>query len=120
MLAGERLFVFNHRADRPLRLRQFAQAPIWLQPGDTVMVTGDAPDVASRRAVRCGRGEARLHFVSRRHLTRTLRERLVGDAAIGSVVICGNTRQIEVSALVAAVTDPGTGTRVPASAGMGA
>lgn len=99
MPAGnERLFVFHHRADRPVRLHQFADAPIWKGPGVSVLVTGETPDYASRWKVR-------QPFVHRARLARTLREQLTRAPRITSVVFCGNTRNLDVDALVAGLVE---------------
>ena len=97
---GARLFVFNHRADRPLRLRQFAAAPLWAEEGVSVLVTGDAPDRGTRRRVERALRGARPGFAPASRLARTLGERLAHDAQIATVVFCGNTKGFDVNAVV--------------------
>jgi len=98
------LYVFNHRADRPLRLRQFAAAPSWARAGAGVMVTGDAPDWATRAAV--GRaGLPASAFTSPRHLAARLRDRLRSSSAITAVIVCGNTRGLDVDDVADALGD---------------
>ena len=99
---GERLFVFNHRTDRPLRLRQFAEAPLWKAPGVAVLITGDTPDCATRKIVGLALEAVRVGFAPLPVLARTLREQLARDTAVTSVVFCGNTRHLD----IAAVTTP--------------
>jgi len=94
----ERLFVFHHRADRPLRLHQFAASPVWKGPGVSVLITGETPDCASQRKVR-------QLFVKRALLARTLRAQLAGAPAIASVIFCGNSRNLDVAALLAALVE---------------
>lgn len=107
---GPRVAVFNHRHDRPDRLRLFAPVLAAL-PGTEVVVTGDRPPLTLARAVRRamdgtgargGRGAAtaaggpRLRFVPVRRL-----EEALATADADAVVLCGNTRGLPVEALVA-------------------
>jgi poly-gamma-glutamate synthase PgsB/CapB len=102
---GERLFVFNHRTDRPLRLRQFAEAPLWKTPGVSVLITGDTPDCATRKIVGLALETVRVGFAPLPVLASTLREQLARDTAVTSVVFCGNTRHLDVAATVASVAE---------------
>jgi gamma-polyglutamate synthase len=97
-----RVFVFNHRADRALRLRQFADAPLWREPGTTVLVTGDRCDLGTTRllARTLGRKPA---FVPARKLAVEVHERVVTDAAVKVVIVCGNSKHIDSAALAAAL-----------------
>jgi poly-gamma-glutamate synthase PgsB/CapB len=104
--AGEaRLFVFRHRADRPVRLHQFAESPVWKGPGISVLITGDTPDCSSRRKVGLELEATRLGFAPLPLLVRTVREQLARAPAITSVVICGNTRNLDADALLAALVE---------------
>jgi gamma-polyglutamate synthase len=100
-----RLFVFHHRADRPLRLHQFAEAPVWKGSGVSVLITGETPDRASRRKVRQALDTTRLGFAPIAGLARTLREQLARAPNITSVVFCGNTRNLDVNALLMALVE---------------
>jgi hypothetical protein len=100
----EQLFVFNHRVDRPLRLRQFAESTIWKQPGVSVLITGDTPDCATRKVVGLALNAVRLGFAPLPVLARTLREQLDRDRAVTSVVLCGNAKHMDARALVAALS----------------
>jgi poly-gamma-glutamate synthase PgsB/CapB len=99
---GGCLFVFNHRTDRPLRLRQFAEGRVWKGPGVSVLITGDPPDWRTRTSVGLAIGPARVAFTPARLLGRALRETLGGDAHVETVVFCGNTRHLDVEAAIAA------------------
>jgi hypothetical protein len=101
----ERLFVFHHRSDRPVRLHQFAEAPVWKGAGVSVLITGETPDYASRKKVGVELGTTRLAFARLGLLARTLRDRLARAPAITSVVFCGNTRNLDVDALLAALVE---------------
>ncbi len=103
VLPGERLFVFNHRADRPLRLRQFAAADLWRGPGISVLVTGDTPDCATRKQVGLALEATRLGFTPLPLLARTLRDQLIADPRIRTVVLCGNTKHLDARGVGAAV-----------------
>jgi poly-gamma-glutamate synthase PgsB/CapB len=101
--ADGRLFVFNHRGDRPLRLRQFAESPLWKGPGTSVLVTGDTPDCATRKVVGLALEAARVGFAPLPLLARTLREQLAADTSVTTVVLCGNARNLDADALIAGV-----------------
>ena len=104
--AGEvRLFVFHHRADRPLRLHQFAKSPVWKGPGTSVIITGETPDYVSRRKAGLELEATHLEFAPHRALARTLREQLARSPAITSVVFCGNSRNLDVAALLATLAE---------------
>lgn len=111
---GERLFVFNHRTDRPLRLRQFVEAPLWKAPGVSVLITGDTPDCATRKIVGLALEAVRVGFAPLPVLARTLREQLARDTAVTSVVFCGNTRHLDIAAVIAASSDDGRQATPPA------
>jgi gamma-polyglutamate synthase len=86
------IFVFHHRADRPYRLRQFADAPPWTAASDALIVTGDRPDLATWRRLRRTSPGLPAAFVPRRRLGRTLATQLGHAAGSGAVVLCGNTK----------------------------
>jgi poly-gamma-glutamate synthase PgsB/CapB len=90
------LFVFHHRADRPFRLRQFADAIPWHHPDDFVLLTGDRPDWLTWRRVGRGLGSARASVVSTRRLADAVRRTLAARPATSAVVCCGNTRGFDI------------------------
>jgi poly-gamma-glutamate synthase PgsB/CapB len=90
---GPVLAVFNHRHDRPDRLRRFAPALAAL-PGANVLLTGDRPAFTlSRAARRAGGPPYRFVPVSR------LREAVEASGTC-AVVLCGNTRGLPVAGVV--------------------
>lgn len=94
------LFVFNHRADRPLRLRQFVEAPIWKRPGTSVLMTGHAADCVTSRFACRALGPRHAGFAAPRRLARALRDRLAHDPDITTVVFCGNAKHLDVDTVV--------------------
>ena len=95
--------VFQHRADRPARLAQFAESAPWSLRADAVVVTGDRPDWVTWRRVRSGLPAGRVSFAPRRRLAGELRRRLAAPAAPQTVIFCGNTKGIRVDAIVEAL-----------------
>jgi len=96
-------FVFHHRADRPYRLQQFAQAPPWRHPDDTVVVTGDRPDWATWRRVRASIGPARLAYCPADRLAALLRPATAEPDRTRPLVFCGNTKGFEREQVLAAM-----------------
>ncbi len=90
------LFVFHHRADRPFRLRQFADATPWSHPDDVVLLTGDRPDWLTWRRVRRHLGATRAAVVSARRLAGEVRRELAARPATSAVVCCGNARGFDI------------------------
>ncbi len=90
--ARDAVFVFHHRLDRPLRLRQFSDAPPWTRPADRVVVTGDRPDWATWRRLRRDLPGPRLVFERPARLAASLRRSLGSPADPDLVVFCGNTK----------------------------
>jgi poly-gamma-glutamate synthase PgsB/CapB len=109
-LPGERLFVFNHRADRPMRLRQFAAAALWQGPGLSVLVTGDTPDCATRKRVGLALDATRLGFAPLPLAPRTVRDQLRDDPRIATVILCGNAKGLDARGFAAAVATVATET----------
>jgi poly-gamma-glutamate synthase PgsB/CapB len=97
------LFVFQHRADRPLRLGQFNEASPWSQAGDALLVTGDRPDYATWRRVRDRMPGGRAMYAAPRRVAAELLGRLTAPVHPGLVVFCGNTKGIRVDDIVAAL-----------------
>lgn len=98
-------FVFHHRADRPFRLRQFAQDPPWAHAGDTVIVTGERPDWATWRALRASLGASRVGYRSRASLAAGLRLDRDVTGAAPTIVFCGNTKGFDRQAALAALAE---------------
>jgi poly-gamma-glutamate synthase PgsB/CapB len=92
-VSGPVLAVYNHRHDRPDRLRRFAPSLAAL-PGARVLLTGDRPALGLARAARLAGGQA-LPFVP----VGRLREAVERSGA-GAVVLCGNTRGLPADAVV--------------------
>jgi poly-gamma-glutamate synthase PgsB/CapB len=95
------LFVFHHRLDRPMRLRQFGDTPPWTRPADRVVVTGDRPDWATWRRLRRQLPGPRLAFDRSAHLADSLRRSLGAPADPDLVVFCGNTRGLNRQSVLA-------------------
>jgi gamma-polyglutamate synthase len=92
-VTGPVLAVFNHRHDRPDRLRRFAPSLAAL-PGARVILTGDRPALGLARAARRAIGQA-LPFVP----VRRVRAVVEGSGAV-AVVLCGNTRGLPADVVV--------------------
>jgi poly-gamma-glutamate synthase PgsB/CapB len=92
------LVVYNHRADRPLRLGSFAALSQAFRRSALAVVTGDRPSLTLWRAARRGRGDRPLRFASRRRLPATIRDSLEANQKdpLAAVLFCGNTRGLGV------------------------
>jgi gamma-polyglutamate synthase len=93
---GSQLLVYNHRADRPHRLLDFARVFPALRPAE-VLITGDRPALSSWLALRRLRSAPPLRFVSVRRLPSVLAG-LAGHCQ--SLVFCGNTHGLDLSTIV--------------------
>ncbi len=93
--AARRVFVFNHRDDRPTRLAQFGNSGVWSRPGDLVVVTGNRPDAFTWRRLVLGGARDRVQYVPAARLA----SRLAASDRDDVVVFCGNTRGLSLSAL---------------------
>jgi len=100
---GQALFVFNHRMDRPLRLRQFAEAEPWSRDTDRLVVTGDRPDWLTWRRLRRRLPGGRLAFERPSRLAARLAADLRADAGATLLVFCGNTKGFGREPLLAAL-----------------
>ena len=99
---GARLaFVYNHRADRPDRLRRFARSDVIGANGGRVLLTGDRPAATLWRAVRRELAGRPAAFVPVPDLQRALR---TAAADADGIVFCGNTRGIDVARTLQGVT----------------
>ncbi|MFH1176324.1 MAG: poly-gamma-glutamate synthase PgsB [Acidobacteriota bacterium] len=94
---GGLLVVFNHRLDRPNRLLAFAAGGDNFRKARSLMVTGDRPPLTVWLRLRRLYGAA-LRFVPSARLARAL----AGAAPeTGGIVFCGNTRGLDVAAILA-------------------
>ena len=98
-----RVFVFHHRADRPFRLRQFADAFPWHCPDDVVLLTGDRPDWLTWRRVRQGLGPNCASIVSTGRLGDAVGRTLAARPETSTIVCCGNSREFKIDQLRTAV-----------------
>lgn len=90
---GHVLAIYNHRHDRPDRLRRFVPSLAAL-PGASVVLTGDRPALGLARSARSAAGRP-FPFVP----VGRLRAAVEGSGA-AAVVLCGNTRGFPVEAVV--------------------
>lgn len=104
-VTGRRLFVFNHRADRPVRLRQFVAAPLWRRDDAAVLMTGEPADLATRRLASRALGARLAGAVPARRLAGALHDRVAADPAVATVVFCGNTKHLDVDAVLGGVAE---------------
>lgn len=89
--------IYNHRPDRPDRLRHFATAHFGLVQAAHVLITGKRPALWLWRSV--GRAHpGQTYFVPPHRLASALA--LVGPDA-GSLLFCGNTRGFDIKKLLA-------------------
>ena len=85
------LTVYNHRADRPDRLRTFARFSATFRNSAAVLLTGDRPGLTLLAAVRRSCPGVDIRFVGRRGLATAIATR-AGESHAGRVIFCGNTR----------------------------
>jgi poly-gamma-glutamate synthase PgsB/CapB len=83
-----RLIVYNHRADRPERLRDFLRDSASIAEAAEVVVTGDRPPWLLWRQLGHGRPRQRIRF-SPLHQLGALQG---PEGTFEAVVFCGNTR----------------------------
>jgi len=89
---GRILAVYNHRADRPERLRTFARHSATFRKCAAVIVTGDPPGLSlMMRARRLCPGPD-IRFVPRRRLTAAAIGIVLGGTEDPLIIFCGNTR----------------------------
>ncbi len=91
-VTGPVLAIYNHRLDRPDRLRRFVPSLAAL-PGALVFLTGDRPALGLARAARRAIGQA-VPFVPVHRLRAA-----VEDSGAGALVLCGNTRGLPAEAV---------------------
>jgi len=88
--------IYNHRADRPYRLLDFAAAFRALHPAQ-VLITGERPAWSTWRALRRIPNIPPFRFEMARQLPVALAE-LAGQC--GRLVFCGNTHGLDLSAIL--------------------
>jgi gamma-polyglutamate synthase len=90
-----KILVYHHREDRAPRLDSFARHSDASQAADCVVVTGARPPHTVWRSLVARRAAGTTAFVSTGRLAQWLAEHAAGAA----VVICGNTRGLDVPRL---------------------
>ena len=91
-----RILVYHHREDRAPRLDGFARHGGALTAADRLVVTGARPPLSSWRRLVAQRAVGTTAFVT----TSRLPEWLAAHAGGAVVVVCGNTRGLDVPRLV--------------------
>jgi poly-gamma-glutamate synthase PgsB/CapB len=94
------LVVYNHRADRPERLRSFAEQSECLAGAAEMLVTGDRPALILSIVLRRLRGGHSPRFVPSPQLLRAIYTRA---PSVKAVLFCGNTQGLDVAALMGTV-----------------
>jgi poly-gamma-glutamate synthase PgsB/CapB len=100
--AGRLIAVYNHRDDRGMRLRAFADECRDIQTAAHLVVTGDRPSRAVMRRVRLRRGPRPVRFVPRGRLGSALEDLLRAQPAVSEIVFCGNTKGLDVRSVLGA------------------
>jgi poly-gamma-glutamate synthase PgsB/CapB len=85
------LTVYNHRADRPDRLRTFARFSATFRNSAAILLTGDRPGLTLVAGVRRLCAGIDIRFAGRRVLATAIATR-AGESHVGRVIFCGNTR----------------------------
>ncbi len=84
--------VYNHRDDRPARLRTFAEHSTTFRNSTAVLLTGDRPSLTLAAAVRGRCRRATVCFAPSRRLAAQLGG-LAADHGAHRIIFCGNTRR---------------------------
>ena len=84
--------VYNHRADRPERLRCFLKNAVFTQAAAKLLVTGDRPSLTLWCELKHAASAAAPSYVGTDRLFERLGQLTAESAAI---VFCGNTRGLE-------------------------
>lgn len=84
--------VYNHRADRPDRLRCFAAQSRTVRQGAHLLVTGDRPSLTLWRTLRRCRGHLPLRRVASKAIFDALAQLAAESSSIQGVLSCGNTK----------------------------
>ena len=100
--------VFNHREDRPLRLRVFAEASLVIQRAGRLILTGDRPPHTLLKRVREVRGCRPVTVARRGRLASALGQILRTSSESVGVVFCGNTKGLDIHTLVGEPDRPTT------------
>ncbi len=88
--------VFNHRSDRPERLRAFAKSAFAELPAVRILVTGERPALTLWFALKRSKLAAPLEFIASRQLPDCLAKL---SPQCGAVVFCGNIHGLDLSAI---------------------
>ena len=88
--------VFNHRSDRPERLRTFADAAFPELPGSRILVTGERPALTLWLALQRGNLVAPPQFIAPLSLPDCLAQLA---SRSGTVVFCGNVHGLDLSGI---------------------
>jgi poly-gamma-glutamate synthase PgsB/CapB len=113
--SGDVVAVYNHREDRGLRMREFANGCSLIQNAAHVVVTGARPSLPLMRLVRARRGPRPVRFVARARLRAALADIARTQPECPNVVLCGNTKRLDASALLGARWQPNPQSPIPNS-----
>ncbi len=91
------VLIYNHRADRPVRLRDFAATAFPELPASRVLVTGDRPAWTLWRALNRMPNISQLEFIAPRRLSAALAELA---PQCGGVIFCGNIHGLDLSGIL--------------------
>jgi poly-gamma-glutamate synthase PgsB/CapB len=92
--------VYNHRDDRGMRLLVFGDHCRFIQDAVELIVTGDRPSRSVMHVVRSRRGKRPVRFVPRARLGPALDDIVRASPVVAGIVFCGNTRGLDVRALL--------------------
>jgi len=110
------LVVYNHRADRPLRLEAFARASRRFRQAHQVLITGDVPAWTSTRGLGRLCPGVPFEVVPRKRVAAALANLLAGErAAFDRVVFAGNTRGFDAGRAIAELASSIRDEAVPAA-----
>jgi poly-gamma-glutamate synthase PgsB/CapB len=105
--------IYNHRDDRGLRLRAFADHCPHILNAVELVVTGDRPARSLMRFVRTRRGAKPVRFVPRAQLSPALDDIMRAQPAVKSIVFCGNAKGLDVRALLGIPSSSNTQPPIP-------
>jgi hypothetical protein len=92
--------VYNHRDDRPVRLRVFIDASPLLRRSAHLVLTGDRPSFTLLKRVRGARCHRPATFVNRMRLAGALTEIVRSRPEATGIAFCGNTKGLDVRSLI--------------------
>ena len=94
--------VYNHRGDRPERLRAFAACSPYLRDAAHLLLTGDRPSLTQLQFLREARSIRRPQVTARNALVAEVTNLVVAGPVVNAILFCGNTRGFDVRSLFAA------------------